>query len=158
MEEKITIIEGPPPTFEILDEGWAFGLAEGPVLSDIAVTHLRTFNGPALVERCHRAWRNQLPINLEYRENDGLEKHAPILAARTLETDGGQVLVLWVRLQKDDTEVEFTIGDDETEFEDFEDESEDYDVDEEDFDDLDDEIDDDFFDSPDDNSLLPPTR
>lgn len=56
MENKITIIEGPPPTFEAIDDGWALGLNEGPFLYDLAMTRLRTFNGPALVERCHRAW------------------------------------------------------------------------------------------------------
>lgn len=158
MEEKITIIEGPPPTFEVLDEGWAFGLAESPVLSDIAVTHLRTFNGPALVERCHRAWRNQLPINLEYRDNEGEEQRAPIIAARTLETDGGQVLVLWVRMRKEDTEVEITFGDDadEADFDEFEDD-EDFNGDDEGFDD-DGDFGADFFDNPDDSTLFPPTR
>lgn len=107
-EDKITIIEGPPPTFEPVNEGWVLGLNEGPTLGEIAVTRLRTFNGPALVERCHRAWRNHHPMYLEYRESDGLETYAPILAARYIETEDGHVLVLWVRLK--DLEVEIELG------------------------------------------------
>lgn len=105
MDDKITIIEGPPPTFEGVSDGWALGLNEGPTLYTVGVTHLRTFNGPALIERCHRAWRNQNDIQLEYREQDGLEKFAPILAARTVESEEGQILVLWVRLEADETEL-----------------------------------------------------
>jgi hypothetical protein len=106
MEEKITIIEGPPPTFEEVNDNWVLGLSESPYLGEIAVTHLRTFNGPALVERCHRAWRSQQPINLEYKTSDGLEQHAPIVAARHVETEDGDVLILWVRLTSDEAELE----------------------------------------------------
>jgi hypothetical protein len=106
MDEKITIIEGPPPTFEAANDSWPLGLNESSVLSEIAVTRLRTFNGPALVERCHRAWHHQEPIHLEYRSSDGLPASAPIVAARYIETDDGQLLVLWVRLNQDETELE----------------------------------------------------
>jgi hypothetical protein len=33
MDEKITIIEGPPPVFEAVNDGWALGLNEGSRLS-----------------------------------------------------------------------------------------------------------------------------
>jgi hypothetical protein len=112
MDEKITIIEGPPPTFEAVDEGWVLGLNEGPNLSDIAITRLRTFNGPSLVERCYRAWHDRKPIFLEYREQDGLESQAPIVAARTMEVDEGQMLILWVRLDNEEVELEFGYDDD----------------------------------------------
>jgi hypothetical protein len=112
MEEKITIIEGPPPTFEEVSENWALGLNESPVLGDIALTRLRTYNGPALVERCHRAWRNQLPIHLEFKTSDGLEVRAPIVAARHVETEEGDMLFLWVRLISEDTELELDYDDD----------------------------------------------
>jgi hypothetical protein len=112
MEDKITIIEGPPPTFEEVEESWALGLNESPYLADIAVTRLRTFNGPALVERCHRAWRNQQSIHLEYRESDGLEQRAPIVAARYVETDDGDMLILWVRITNEDAEIELDYEDD----------------------------------------------
>lgn len=112
MDEKITIIEGPTPAFEAVSDGWALGINESPYLSDVAVTRLRTFNGPALVERCYRAWRNQKPIFLEYRESDGLESQAPILAARTMELEEGQMLVLWVRMEPQEAEIEIGADDD----------------------------------------------
>jgi hypothetical protein len=49
MDEKITIIEGPPPVFEAVNDGWALGLNEGSRLSVPALTRLRTYNGPALL-------------------------------------------------------------------------------------------------------------
>lgn len=112
MDDKITIIEGPPPTFEAVDDGWVLGLNESPSLGQIAVTRLRTFNGPALVERCHRAWRNQQPITLEYRTVDGLEQQAPIVAARYIDTESGHVLVLWVRMTDEEVELELGYEDD----------------------------------------------
>ena len=115
MDEKITIIEGPPPVFEAVNDGWAMGLNEGPYLYDVALTRLRTFNGPALVERCYRAWNTQNPIHLEYRDPTGLQAEAPILAARTLEIDDGQVLLLWVRLETQEGEVEIGYDDDDDE-------------------------------------------
>ncbi len=144
MDEKITIIEGPSPTFEAVDDSWALGLSDSPTLGDVAVTHLRTFNGPALVERCHRAWRNQQPIHLEYRTSDGLEHSAPILAARYVETDEGQLLILWVRLSKEDAEIELAyedFNDDDDDDEDYEDLLEDEDFDDDDEDDEDGEAD-----------------
>lgn len=97
MDEKITIIEGPTPEFEPIDDGWALGLNETSYLYDLALTKLRTFNGNALVERCHNAWKGNNNINLHYRNPLGMEETAPILAARSLETNDGQVLLLWVR-------------------------------------------------------------
>lgn len=105
MEDKITIIEGPPPTFEPLTEQWALGLNETPNLSNVVFTRLRTFNGPALVERCYRAWHKQNNIELEYRGEDGLVYTVPILAARTLEVEEGQMLVLWVRMDIEEAEL-----------------------------------------------------
>lgn len=112
MEEKITIIEGPAPTFEAASEGWVSGLNESRTLGEIAMTRLRTFNGPALVERCHRAWRSQQPIHLEFRTSDGLDQQAPIVAARYLETEEGHVLILWVRLTDEEVELELGYEDD----------------------------------------------
>jgi hypothetical protein len=122
MEEKITIIEGPPPTFELVDEGWATGILEGPSLYNVAMTQLRTFNGGQLVERCYRAWKGLESIQLQYRNEDGESKEATIVAARNTETEEGQMLLLWVSLP--DEEVELAIG--------YEDEYDDEDDDEED--------------------------
>lgn len=35
--EKITIIEGPPPTFEAVTEAWPLGIVEGPSPSVVAL-------------------------------------------------------------------------------------------------------------------------
>lgn len=106
-DEKITIIEGPPPTFELVHENWAHGIVDSPNLANVAVTQLRTFNGPALVERCHKAWHKKDPIKLEFRANDGSTMEAPIVAARTTESDDGHLLFLWVRLPHDGIEIEY---------------------------------------------------
>lgn len=97
MDDKITIIEGPPPTFESVDDGWALGLNESRDVFDMAITRLRTFNGPALVERCHRAWRNQSTMYLHYRNELGLEEKVPIAAVRSVDSVDGQMLLLWIR-------------------------------------------------------------
>jgi len=109
MDDKITIIEGPPPTFEVIDDGWALGLNEGPGLYDLALTRLRTFNGPALVERCHRAWRRKDSIFLHYRNDYGLEEKVPIMAARSSDSKDGQVLYLWIRRKAGEIEYDFDI-------------------------------------------------
>ncbi len=102
MDDRITIIEGPTPVFERIDDGWPLGLNEGPAYYDMALTRLRTFNGPALVERCHRAWNQNLPIFLHYRNEMGLESKVPILAARASEMEEGQVLYLWIMKPQED--------------------------------------------------------
>ena len=113
MDEKITIIEGPPPVFEAVNDGWALGLNESSHLSVPALTRLRTFNGPALVERCYQAWNSKSTIQLHYRNDLGVEQSAPILAARNVETSDGHVLLLWVYLDHDKVEFELDKGDDE---------------------------------------------
>ena len=117
MSDKITIIEGPPPTFETVQDGWALGLNEGPYLYDLALTRLRAFNGAALVERCHRAWHNNSSIQLEYRNEFGLEENAPILAARNVQSTDGDMLLLWVRREPEDATADYD-DDDDTEVDD----------------------------------------
>ena len=119
-EEKITIIEGPPPTFEIVGDAWLLGLVEGPAAPQVALCRLRTSNGPALVERCYRAWRDGQAVQLEYRADDGLTQQAPVVAARWVEAQEGHVLTLWVRMDADDVEIEvdFEADDDDDEPED----------------------------------------
>ena len=90
MDDKITIIEGPPPAFEDVHEGWPLGLNESPTLHKLALTRLRTFNGPSLVERCYRAWHKKNTIQLEFRAADGLIHKTPIVASRTMEIEDGQ--------------------------------------------------------------------
>ena len=112
MDDKITIIEGPPPVFEQVNDAWAIGLSEGPQLSALALTRLRTFNGQALVERCYRAWHSQSPMHLHYRDDVGMEQAAPIIAARNMKTEEGDVLFLWVYLDREHVEYEVDRGDD----------------------------------------------
>ncbi len=112
MDDKITIIEGPPPTFEAIHEDWALGLSESPDLSHVVSTKVRTFNGPALVERCHRAFRNHQAIQLVFRTPEGFESEAPILAARSVEVEEGQMLILWLRFSGDEVDFELGVDDD----------------------------------------------
>lgn len=112
MEDKITIIEGPAPTFELVDEGWSLGVLEGPTLYNVAVTQLRTFNGGELVERCFRAWKRRENIHLEYKAEDGSKNEAVIVAAQNTEADEGEVLVLWVRLPDEEIELAIDYDDD----------------------------------------------
>jgi hypothetical protein len=111
MDDKITIIEGPPPVFEPVQDGWALGLSEGRDLAVTVMTRLRTFNGPALVERCYRQWRDRQSILLHYRNDVGLEQTTPIVAARSVDTDDGQVLLLWLNFDRDEVEMEFDSDD-----------------------------------------------
>ncbi len=114
MDDKITIIEGPPPIFEAVNDGWAMGLNEGPHYSIPLLTRLRTFNGPSLVERCYRAWHTKSNIHLHYRNDVGMEQNAPILAARNVETNDGHMLLLWVYLDGEKVELEYDSGEDDS--------------------------------------------
>jgi len=113
MDNKITIIEGPTPNFNSVDtdfimgiNGWTAGLTEGPYLYDTARTTLRTFNGNALVERCHKAWASKMTMFLEYRDPIGMKKEVPIVAARAVDSENGNLLVLWVRQDPEEFEEE----------------------------------------------------
>jgi hypothetical protein len=97
----ITIIEGPPPTFELISDGWPQGVSDTAQPANLAVTRLRTFNGQSLVERCYRAWNQREAIQLEYRQSDGLISQVPIIAARNIKTPDGDLLLLWLRLNQD---------------------------------------------------------
>ncbi len=112
VDDKITIIEGPTPVFESVQDGWALGLNESPLLFDLATTRLRAFNGQALVERCHRTWRKQGSMHLHYRNELGMEEKATIVAARALESDDGHMLVLWIRRDVKDIDFEIDVEDD----------------------------------------------
>ena len=119
MDDKITIIEGPPPTFAAVHDSWLLGLHEGTQVGNVVVTQLRTFNGPALVERCYRAWSHRQSIHLVFRSIDGLEREAPIVAARNIELPEGYLLLLWVHLTHDEL-AELTVGEDDDDGDDLE--------------------------------------
>ena len=109
MDNKITIIEGPTPTFETIHEddrfgggqSWAHGVLEGPFLTDVAFTTLRTFNSARLMERCENAWQEKETMYLVYRDTIGLTKETPIIAVRAGQMEEGEVLFLWVRQEPD---------------------------------------------------------
>jgi len=112
MDDKITIIEGPTPVFEPVQDGWALGLNETNSFSVTALTRLRTFNGPALVERCYRRWNQKQSICLHYRDELGFEAKAPILAARSVNTDDGHVLLLWLHIERDENDLREDLNED----------------------------------------------
>ena len=92
------------------------GLVEGALQAEVVATRLRTFNGAELVERCQSAWDKQQTIQLEYRTPDGLSAEVPIVAARNMNTDDGDVLLLWVRFPDDSVEVGIDYGNDDDTF------------------------------------------
>lgn len=96
MDNKITIIEGPTPTFEGVNANWAESICETPGPGCIMMTNLRTMNGQALLERCHHTWSLGDTMYLHYRNTIGLEERIPIVAAEIMDTEEGQKLILWV--------------------------------------------------------------
>jgi len=95
--ELITIVEGPEPEFAPHSDGWALSLLEGDGHIGLEQCRLRTFNGPAMVDRCRSAWAEGRPVVLDYPNRLGLRKQATVVAARHEEVSEGMVLHLWVR-------------------------------------------------------------
>lgn len=118
-DNEITIIEGPTPVFEPARDPWAYGLAETAQPHSIVITQLRALNGPALVERCYRAWNRGEHIQLHYRNELGLDTYAPIIAAQNERVEEGDLLTLWLDLDPDKFELELDSFDsDEEDFDD----------------------------------------
>ncbi len=119
MNNQITIIEGPTPTFERISSAsqaygglaWMAGSLESPYLFDVALTVLRTFNAETLLERCRLAWEQHQSMFLVFKDRIGLHKEALILAAKAATTPDGEVLVLWVRLNGRDEDILSTDAD-----------------------------------------------
>jgi hypothetical protein len=110
--EKITIIEGPPPTFEISNDPLLLGLTESPTPMQVAMCHLRAHNGATLVERCYRAWSKGQTIRLEFRSEEGLTIQAPIVASRWTKVPEGNVLMLWIQLEDEGIEIDYDFNPD----------------------------------------------
>lgn len=98
MNDKITIIEGPTPTFETVAQEWGDSQCECPHSYHIMMTVLRTLNGPLLMERCRRAWAADDVMYLHFRNTIGLEARVPIIAADYQESPEGPQIVVWVRM------------------------------------------------------------
>ncbi len=96
MDNKITIIEGPTPTFENVNASWVESICETAEPGCVMVTNLRTMNGAGLLERCHHTWSQCDTMYLHYRNTIGLEERVPIIAAECVDTEEGQKLILWV--------------------------------------------------------------
>jgi hypothetical protein len=99
--ELITIVEGPPPDFQLANEHWPFSLWEGDVPQAVAHTQMRTLDGPSMLERCTRAWSESRPVMLDFPQLDGLRRQVEVLAVRATMVEEGDVLHLWVALPAD---------------------------------------------------------
>ena len=105
MNNKITVIEGPTPEFQIITNtnamdgslNWVGSVLEGPFLYNTAITNLRTFDSQKLMNRCLDNWEARHTMYLEYRDRLGLRREDPIIAARTVTVEEGDMLLLWVR-------------------------------------------------------------
>ena len=122
MSNKITVLEGPTPTFEPIEDAqvrgstttWTAGILEGPYLYTMAMTTLRTFDSESLIDRCTRAWQQNLTMFLEYRDEIGLTKQVPIMAARALNFEEGDAIQLLVRQELQSDPDDFFDDEDET--------------------------------------------
>ena len=114
MNNKITIIEGPTPEFQVVTgqsalEGslnWVGSVMEGPFLCNTAFTNLRTLDSQKLLDRCLDTWAAKQTMYLEYRDRIGLRQEDPIVAARAISVEEGDMLLLWVRQDLADSEDE----------------------------------------------------
>ncbi|NLE83281.1 MAG: hypothetical protein GX603_02055 [Chloroflexi bacterium] len=112
MNNKITIIEGPTPEFQVVSVNhfgdgslnWVSGVMEGPFLYNTAFTNLRTFDAQKLLERCQNTWAEKQTMYLEYKDRIGLRREDPIIAARAISVEEGDLLLLWVRKDLSDEE------------------------------------------------------
>ncbi len=95
----ITIVEGPPPEFQDVQNEWAWGVLEGADEGEIALCEMRAFNGPALVKRCQDAWREGRPARLDFPTGEGGERgELDIVAIRWEAVDEGHKVYVWVKI------------------------------------------------------------
>jgi hypothetical protein len=102
--ETITIVEGPPPDFKQVPDVWPLGVLDDPQPSLSAYVQMRTFNGPKMLERCQRAWREDRPVKLDFPDGTGMRRQINIVAVRWSEVEEGHLLHLWVQLPPDAVE------------------------------------------------------
>ncbi len=95
--ELITIVEGPTPDFLVTLDPWSLSVLEGQSPYITAKCQVRSFNGQKLMDRCLRAWGQQRPIRLDFKQMDGLRRQVDIIAARMETIEQVDVLNLWVR-------------------------------------------------------------
>ncbi len=104
--ELITIIEGPTPEFQLSSQDWLQSIYEGPDDRDSAFCQLRTNNGSDILDRCHAAWDEGRPVQLEYPDEMRMRQYADVIAMRLSEVEEGQLLQLWLSFPVDYTEEE----------------------------------------------------
>lgn len=102
--EFITIVEGPEPEFASHNDVWAISVLESAKHIDVEQCKLRTFDGTNLVERCRNAWTDNRPVLLDYPNRLGLRRQVEVVAARAAQVDQGDLLYLWVRSPKEESE------------------------------------------------------
>jgi hypothetical protein len=111
--EYITIVEGPTPDFRPSAYLWVQSIYESPEDAEIVECELRSLNGPAIVKRCKRAWRQHRPVLLDFPDELRLRQYADVVAMRLQELDEGPLLTLWLRQPVGDyREEELDDGDD----------------------------------------------
>ncbi len=104
--ELITILEGPTPDFMPNPQGWVQSIYEGPMEADVALCQLRTGNGPDIVDRSLRAWKEGRSVRLDYPDDLRLRQQVDVVALRLTKIDEGDLLLLWVTLPWEMEDVE----------------------------------------------------
>ena len=94
--ELISIIEGPTPDFLPTGHGSLHSIYEGPIEMATAVCELRTNTGPAIIDRCTAAWREQRIVKLEFPDEARMPQLIDVVSMQLRERDEGEVLMLWV--------------------------------------------------------------
>jgi len=95
---QITIVEGPPPDFELVYDNWPIRLIESPEMYMVAYCQTRAFDAPKLVARCRRAWQEYNPIFLDHPNPFGTRTQVEIVAAQADRVPEGDILNLWVKV------------------------------------------------------------
>jgi hypothetical protein len=95
--EYITIVEGPTPEFRPTAELAMYSVFEGPQDTFTALCEMRTLNGPAIVARCQRAWKEGRPVKLDFPDEMRLRKELEVAALRLQDLEQGMILQVWVR-------------------------------------------------------------
>lgn len=94
--ELISIIEGPTPDFLPTRHGSLHSIYEGPNELATAVCELRTNTGPAIIDRCTAAWREQRPVKLEFPDEFRMTQMIDVISMQLREREEGEILMLWV--------------------------------------------------------------
>ncbi len=95
--ELITIVEGPTPDFRPTSSFFFPSIMEGPDEAETFMCELRNMNGKSILELCQRAWKQDRPVHLLYKDEMLMEQTVDVVAIRLKEISEGTVLYLWLR-------------------------------------------------------------